>query len=84
MTVPMASRRSIWNEANWRLDVWDAASTSPSLATSMAPNNTAGSANTRTNPARVDLVGPYVSERGGGDDLLDGAVCGVVDEAGYD
>ena len=36
-------------------------------------------------PSRVvDLGGPYVSERGGGDDLLDGAVCGVVDEAGYD
>ncbi len=32
----------------------------------------------------VDLGGPYVSERGGSDDLLDGAVCGVVDEAGYD
>jgi len=26
MTVPMASRRSTWNEANWRLDVWDEAS----------------------------------------------------------
>ncbi len=32
----------------------------------------------------VDLGGPYFSERGGGDDLLDGAMCGVVDEARYD
>ncbi len=32
----------------------------------------------------LELDRPDVSERGGGDDLLDGAVYGVVDEAGYD